>query len=75
MMSPIAARSNGRPECSGATATQAAEPIAAAPPASAASLGISRLPRAECDLAVGDLAREDEIVRDDERRAARGFAA
>src|SRR6187551_2983414 len=73
MIRPTAAIRSGRPECSGATATQAADPTAAAPATTTASLGMRRLstPRAKRHLAVRDLAREDEIVRDDERGSTR----
>src|SRR5437867_1407550 len=52
----------------------AAATSAAAPAASVANLGIRGLPLAERHAAIRDVAREDEIVGDDERRPTRGLA-
>src|SRR5262245_43283552 len=71
--SPLAASRSGRPDWAGSIATHVAAARAAAVAPNAASLGKRALPGFELDKAVGDIAREHEVVRDDQRRAARGL--
>src|SRR5262245_18560872 len=67
-ISPSAATRSGSPESAGSSATQTADAATAASAPRAANLGTRALLRAKRDRSIGDVAREDEVVRDHERR-------
>src|SRR5262245_21189668 len=66
---PRAARRSGSPTLEGSSTTQTADATTAASAPSAASLGMCALPCAQRDDPARDVAREHEVVRDDERRS------